>query len=266
MAIIDPISNITIGGVALDGVQSIEGLIGLPDVRRNIIARAEMDGQLISGTSFWDARTITIQGTLTGSPASMHATWRAIKNALVASLNGGVTLSFVLNGDSEAKTMSVRVVGGIDAPLEAGPNKLTYDIVLLAPDPRMFSLTQHSVSDTSSPFSVAATNAGNVTTWPQINIAGPITDPVLTNTTAGKNLTFNDDGGLTVPDGSTLIVKFNPSTGASATISGANKMQYIDFTTSEFFALLAGANTITLSGSGTGGNTALTVIWNDAWL
>jgi hypothetical protein len=262
------VTSVTLNSVALAssssgrrGIVSIEGLDGPPDVRRSQVERPSSDGQVSLGSAYWDARVVTIRGVCYGATeAEAYAHWVTVKNALVACLNTARTLSFVLP-DSSTRTLQVKLVGGVQPPIEVGGNVLEYEAILMAEDPRMLAASEYQEHASS----VTCNNGGNVSAFCVITVTGAITNPVITNTTTGEALEFTANGGTVVVTTEQLVITVAAGR-VSAYNDGVNVIDKIDWPDSTFFDIEPGNNTITLAGSSTDGSTKIRVTWSDSYL
>lgn len=137
-----------------------------------------------------------------------------------------------------------------------------FQISLRASDPFMMSYLEHyaPVTLAASPGTVAILNNGNFDARPRYRIIGPITNPVILNSTTGKQITINGS----VAAGAFLEIDVRRKTIVDQ--SGANKFGMLDVT-SDWATLTPGSNSLQLSGTGiTGGTTAFQVFWRDTWV
>lgn len=118
-------------------------------------------------------------------------------------------------------------------------------------------------SSTPSTNGVLATNAGNRKVWPTITLYGPMTDPVVLNSTTGEALYFV---GLTIASGDYIRID-----GAAKTVVNSAGQDYydtIDFTLgSTWWRLAVGDNRIfVVPDTWTTPPAAFDVTWKPAWL
>lgn len=110
---------------------------------------------------------------------------------------------------------------------------------------------------------VTLTNTGTTDAAPTITLAGPLTNPVITNDTTGARLGLN----LTIATGQVVVVTVgSPSTivqGTAGTVASTNKMGAKTLG-STFWKLQPGANSIRLSADLYESGTAA-ISFRDAW-
>ena len=152
-------------------------------------------------------------------------------------------------------------------------------IELYAPDPTWYDPTLVSVpfgttgGGTGMPFpllipitfgasaslnqTVAVTNAGNYRTYPKVILYGPITNPVITNTTTGEKLDFT---GYTIGSGNTWTIDCRYGYKTVTDQAAVNQIAKLSLTSDlSTFHLNAGVNSITVTGSAVGGATQCSV-------
>lgn len=125
---------------------------------------------------------------------------------------------------------------------------------------RTYSLDQMRMQLTYVVPIINATNAGDIETFPIIEITGPITGPIsITNKTTGKTLKIN----YTLPTLAVLKI----DTGNRTITSGAvNLYSKLLFTESSWWGLAPGANEIEFSTTGASGATEFAVSYRNAWI
>lgn len=142
---------------------------------------------------------------------------------------------------------------------------LEWQLELVTPQtPYLYSTTLHSVTVAAS---MSMPNAGTAFTYPTFTIATGGTDPiVITNTTTGKSLRLHVPV-VPVPPGplpampANLIVNF--ATRQITDLSG-NPQNYVRDLTTQFFPLVPGANTVTVTSGG--GAVTGSATYRDAWV
>src|SRR6185503_8386999 len=198
-------SGLPITGYTL--MQPVEGLEGPPH-RTNSFARPGRHGATVS-SQFYDGRLITLQGTISGVD---YATYLSNRRAFIAATNIDldnnnypvpVRVSYTMQDGN-----SYYVDCYFDKPMMelTAPTRCDFQITAVAPDPMIFGATQvvssvisppsgggyvvpmvvPYISGASTGGSVTLNNAGSETAWPIITLTGPLTNPVLTNTTTGS--------------------------------------------------------------------------------
>lgn len=137
----------------------------------------------------------------------------------------------------------------------------TFQIPLIAADSKAYATAQSS-QNRSGTGSLSVTPGGTADTYPVITIHGAITNPVVTNTLTGEKV---DLTGITINTSSSRVIDCKNETVVDG--GGVNKIADVVPSTTTFFPLYcSGANSLSLAGSGTDGNTKLTVIFNTAYV
>jgi hypothetical protein len=239
-------------------VGMITELTGLdsPDVRESASDLVEFDGGA-HGSFYYGRRPVVVTGII------LNPTSVANRNSRMDRLSGA---SDAMRGDS---VLDWTPTGGIRSKLllrRQQPLRFTggwqkeFQLAMVSADARIYSYAASNLTKfTSAGGNVAPTNAGTITTWPIFTITGPINSPIITNTVTGEDLRFSNN----LAAGSTMIIDtLNRTIKSGAT----NLYGSLTFATSEWFGMLPGANSFTLSGSSTTAATQLRVDWNDAWL
>ena len=243
-------------------VEEITGLDGA-DVRDSSELIVEGDG----GRNFnfyHGRRPITLTGPLNPSVFGLAANQNITRllratNAMRAdaklrwSATGGVPVEIAVRRSS-----SPRITG----------NRLkTYLVGLIAADPRIYSQATNTASGalalsggvaTGGPLSV--TNAGSTPTRPTLTVSGPISNPTFTNITTGKALGLT----TTIAAGGSVTVDF----GARTIVNQAGTSIYsaLNYTTSQWWDLPSGTNSLNVTGAWTVAGGTFSVGWKDAWL
>lgn len=109
-----------------------------------------------------------------------------------------------------------------------------------------------------SPGTIQATNDGNAPAWWTAEIAGPITDPVITNTTTG--VSFGLEG--VIADGD--VVSLN-SKDRTILLNGNQNASYMRAPGVQWFDLQPGANAIQFDAGGEPPYGTLTMTWRSTW-
>lgn len=135
---------------------------------------------------------------------------------------------------------------------QANPTSTTGTFVLPTTLPAPIGIQMYTVS-------ANANNIGNYPSYPtSITINGPVTNPVITNSSKGQYFGVN----VTLGALDVLNIQYSKDT-YSVTKNGVNVAQYVQ-TGSTPFMIYPGVNTITLTGSlGTGAYATLT--YYDSW-
>lgn len=124
-----------------------------------------------------------------------------------------------------------------------------------------------AVSDGGYAASKTIAYAGSWRAYPVVTIEGPITDPVLTNTSTGDKLDFT---GTTISSGDTYTIDCRYGFKTVKDAAGTNKIA--DLSSDSDLATFhlapdpevsSGNNALTLTGTGTDANTEVTVAYNE---
>jgi phage-related protein len=136
-----------------------------------------------------------------------------------------------------------------------------FQVSLRASSPFFLGYIEHfaPIAVPTSPASTTITNLGNFGARPRFIIAGPITNPMIVNTTTGKQMLFNG----TIAAGQVWTVDTRKMTVVDQ--AGVNKFSALDVT-SDWIDLQSGPNTIQISGTGLAGGTSVQVYWSDTWV
>lgn len=247
-------------------------------VRTNVEDIPAEDGA-IAGDSFLGQRPWTLNGKI-GANVGAAARNVAIANMkrAVRGLRGDVVVQAQPSGmpamQATARLQSLRISGGLVKD---------YQLAFISADPRAYSQALNTINQTGAPgvpgagFSMAfpinfgggsgatlvaaATNAGNIDTYPVLKVWGPITNPQITLVN-GSSIYLDN---LTLASGEWVQITTAPGQHAVTKSDGTNLYDRVRYPGSVFFKLPPGSSTIQLWGSGSGAGTELDVTWRDAW-
>jgi hypothetical protein len=211
--------------------------------------------------AFWRERIMRL---IVGVRADTSANYETYRRALEAAFDfprDGLTwLKFTTQGGLALQTQ-VQLNSGIQAPLVAGEVTIgDFRIELIAEDPLFYSQTLSTQNITFATGSGTITNSGNAPVYPTIRIYGSVTDPVITNYTLGKTVSFT---GLTISAGDYIDINMLNETVVNQ--SGTNRYEYIN--SDDFWWLKEGGNLITISGSlGGSGERKITASYRNGYL
>jgi hypothetical protein len=102
-------------------------------------------------------------------------------------------------------------------------------------------------------------NDGDAEAWPWFRILGPITNPVLLNSTTGERVT------LTYALAANTFLDVHPKAGRILLGGTADRGQALDFPNSFWWKLQPGTNDVRLLASGFSGGAAVTISWRHTW-
>ena len=193
--------------------------------------------------AFWRERVMRlIVGVRSTTSSDYETRRRALEAAFDTPRDGLTWLKFTTVGALALQTQ-FHLNSEIQAPLKQGEVTIgDFRIELIAEDPVLYSQTQSVPEITFAAGSGAVTNAGNAAVYPVIRVHGAVTDPVITNTTLGKTVSFT---GLTIGAGHYIDIDMLNET---ILYDGAtNYYSYI--LADDFWWLAEGSNTITISGT-----------------
>ena len=261
-------------------ILSVDGLEGLPGIRNQDDNRGFADG-MFSGRDFYGGRTVSIIfNTFGTNTATAQENFNAIQRKLLPQTSGTTPLYFYLP-PNETQFINARVRGlrtTVDPNYTYG--YITSQVEFFCPDPAYYNQnTQTASLDYTPPggrtynrvynlvygggsvqITTTVSNAGWATTYPIIEINGPITNPVLGNQTQNAALyftgTYTNTDILRV-DLYNKLITLNGSPARNLLISG------------EWFSAQPGNNLFYLTGdagSTTVGITGGTVTWNSAFV
>jgi hypothetical protein len=167
--------------------------------------------------------------------------------------------------DGTERRLDCRVVGGLDFNRDqmVGPAAQGVVIQLKAYSPFWYDPSQKSQSgdfNGATPVDVVCNNAGDVPVFPVITLEPTCQDPVITNVTTGKSITFS---GYTIPGGKTVTID---CTLGNKTVkeNGTNVIGYVT-STSVLFSLAKGNNTVRFVATA-GNSGAFSISWYNQYL
>lgn len=260
-------------------ITSVDGLEGLPGIRNQDDNRGYADG-MFTGRDFLAGRTITITFlTLASTGASAQANFNTIQSVLLPQTSGTTPLYFILSNADTEQVINARVRA---LRTTVDPN-YTYGYIVsqvdfFCPDPRYYSSNTQTLTLTYTPptgrtynrvynlvygggsatLSGTVTNNGWTDTYPTITIDGPITNPVVGNSTQGEtlNLTGSFSSADTIEiDLLNKLITLNGNPARNLLASG------------NWFSASPGNNTFTFYGTGTLDNvTSATITWQSAFI
>jgi phage-related protein len=245
-------------------VTSVEGLDSMPDLRTDDVERNDDHGSH-SGIDQMQSRVIDMEATFS---VDSHATAMAsIRSAarVMRPQRSAELWKFVFQRPGEprkfcwAKPRRRQFPSNYDLAHGRAEGKLQW----YCPDPRIYRLAQSS-------YTITLNSGQNIATDEVITLGDFDTKPVLTITGQGTNprIANADDGGRTVRfdlvmgGADVLVLDFARRT---ARLNGNEAYQYRRGD-NEWWTLLDGANTVTVSRADVTGLQTYEFRWNDAWV
>lgn len=279
------------GGNSPYQVMSLDGLQDLPGIRNQDDNRGYQDG-MWTGRDFLNGRTLTFVITVRGDANnSMSQNLHAMQTALIPQQQGTGLLQFQFPSAS-LQQINARVRRRsvtVDTSYSSGMATLTYEF--FCPDPRYYDYTVRS-TDLTNATAVAGrtynrvydtapqpadnpsqngmsygggsssanliTNDGWTTTYPVFTIQGPCINPKVTDVTNGAFLLID----ATLGDDDTLVLNTDLRT---VTLNGVSRRALLN-NSSTWFAAPSGTSYYTFIATGTTGNTACVVTWQNAYI
>lgn len=274
-------NNIVFGGANSPyQILSVDGLESLPGIRNQDDNRGFADG-MFSGRDFLAGRTISIIFNTFGSGAtSAQENYNTIQAKLLPQASGTTPLFFKLPDSPVSEQFVNARVRGLRTTID--PNYtygyITSQVEFFCPDPRYYNGNTQTASIAWSaglgrPYDriydldygggtnykqTTINNTGWATTYPTIDLKGPITNPELGNLTQNKQLNFTCTliaSDHLVVDLYNKLITFNGQPARNLLTSG------------EWFDAQPGSNVFTVDGTFTvNGVTSVTITWNSAFI
>lgn len=268
---------LTFGGEQPFGLTLVEGLHP-PESRTDIVNRSEGHGAFIHA-GFLVHRTLTMSGDMAGDPVSFANrinTWREA----FAPRRSEKELHFKKPHEVQKMVKCVPVRRFYPENPRFSINYMTWNVQLLASDPRIYSATEHSqVIEPTEPvdgidpaftFDVAvggsaesgteiATNDGVFGSPHKVRIDGPVLNPKILNLTTEEwtELVIElADGDFIEIDYLDKTVTLNGQTSRYNVLPGSNK----------WWVLEPGSQEIQFISDAVDANTQLTITWRDCWI
>jgi hypothetical protein len=264
-------NGLLLGPSTVYDLDKVEGL-DLIAVREGDVARPYDHGRFDLAPDVLPGRIVEITGEVISS------TWTDVTALSQALKDREGTLPLVFRTpDGTLKRINCRCRRR-KVPITASGTALStweFGIMFWAPDPRIYAnnASQQTVSPASTTEaadfedwgfdlafgvavagSVICNNAGNIETRPTVTFYGPMTNPVLSNTTTGIVWSSN----INLSGGETLVVDFDAKT---LLLNGVTD-RYSYFT-GQWWTLVPGDNVIELAVSAGSGTAQIS--WRSAW-
>ncbi|MDP9012845.1 MAG: phage tail family protein [Pseudomonadota bacterium] len=256
--------GVTPTGFSAGTTIAVTELTGLdhPDVNSLVSVRSNQHGAFISAR-YHAHRVWVLQARMNTSAANFAADIYALKG-LFTSVASGVTVPFSFKMPNVVQQVSNVNPAGVKYPvrtIETAVGWVDFTATLLAGDPRIYSYALNtSPVETVAGGAFSLTNAGNFPAPTLITFTGPLTNPVLTDSTTG----INWGATIVLGTGDTLVVNSLLNT-VTYTTGGVSSTKFSTMNaTSDWLTLQPGANSLALTAASGTGN--VVVSWNDTWL
>jgi Siphovirus-type tail component, C-terminal domain/Phage tail protein RIFT-related domain len=270
-------NGLTFGGANDIGVTSVTGL-SPANARIDEVEKAGDHGSYIFA-QFLEARTITIEGDVTGiSAIDFESKINLLRAAFIPQLTPQ-PLQMAVPGD--VQKLAYCVPTKIDFPIDISYQTFyeTWTVEFMAEDPRIYSNATNVVDiypaipngisfnfvfsinfggTSGGSLTQSATNNGTFPSPPVVLLHGPMTNPVLTNLTTGKYMRL----AISIGELETLTLDFYAKT---AILNNLSSRYSSVVPGSSWWPLQPGANTVRLSADGITSNSKATVTYRDAW-
>lgn len=233
--------------------------LGFPSIRSSSDPRADADGE-DDRTTYFGARAVTLSGTVVPTATE---TRQQVLDRLRAFLNPRRRPYLIYTLEETGDERRIRLVADQHAAPIERPGSAKVTVGWRGPDGVQESTTEELETAAATPAlepgrfyprtypltypasvpvgAVVVTNAGNVTTYPVLELYGPATDPVLENVTAGAKLAFT---GLSLGVGDYLEIDTRDRTIFLNGIETASRYGFVDFSVSSWFGLEPGENLV----------------------
>lgn len=276
-------NGLTIGDGTNYDIVGLTGFDALPTINQNDVDRLRDWGQYL-GSYFSTGREIVLNIEITDtSDAAFRTDIDALNAAVVPQSQTELPLAVCLPGWAQASRQSNARVIARDIALDYSYTRhfATCAITFWATDPRLYdSTTQTTIitlplynagvawaaawpmawGATGTSGSASVNNAGTFETRPQMVLAGPVTNPTITNVTTGQSLTFQ---GLVMGASDTLSIDMYAHT---ALLNGVTNVRGFLTAASVWWVLAPGNTTVQYTANSTLTGSTLTINWQSAWL
>jgi len=259
-------------------INTFDGWQGAPAVRTSLTERPGEHGSF-DGRAFMQPRVITVEGMAFAVDRASAFRARDIIVSVCGDTGSLVTLTAYETGRPVKRALVRR-----SAETKTGPiidNVFAWSMILVAPDPRRYSDTEHSQAvglpqagtgglvfplvfpltfgSGASGGEMTLTNAGTLATWPKWTITGPVTGARIVNTGTGEELEF--DPTFAIASGQTLVIDTAAKTVIQSGISRRDRLF-----AAQWFLLEPGDTGVRFSAiSAFDAATSLTATWRDGW-
>jgi hypothetical protein len=261
-------------------ILSVDGLESLPGIRNQDDNRGYHDG-MFTGRDFLSGRSVSIIfNTFGDSNGSAQTNYNTIQSTLLPQTQGTTPLYFKFPNSPKSEQFVYARVRALRTTVD--PNYtygyITSQVEFFCPDPNYYNSNlqtanmlisaalgrtynktfNYTYGGGSATVTTTISNIGWATTYPTITINGPITNPVIGNTTTGNTLYFT--GTYSALDTLEIdlynqLITLNGNPARNLLISGT------------WFAAPPGNSNFFFTGTGTlAGTTQATVSWYSAYI
>lgn len=261
-------------GVYLD--VEIDGL-ELPDIRTSSGNYAGRDGGYI-GAQFYEPRDVTLQGNVWGANGNVGSLELARRNFQNAIRSKAITLELITN----AGYSYIVYCNLIDfkMPLMRDLFTGTFKLELLATDPTIYDNATgnplaaivrkvanggytypviYPVVYAAGELPTTVTNNGDVLVYPIITLTNVMDDPIITNETTGEIFSLSP---LVTSPGDEVVIDMRAHT---VLLNGGNIFDLVT-TSSSWWGLVPGTNSLSLTSSGGGDNVTAMVSYRSGYM
>lgn len=241
------------------------GGLGAPDVR-TVRQPAPRRHGAIDATALYGPRIMPVRGWCGDvpeagvGPAAAVAAFDALKAALTAESQHVVVLRRA--GRAVDERLVCRLASGITDSVEGAGEVIRWSFDLIAADPLLYDATEASAQRTGAGSWTATVTGGTVPTLPRIEITGPTNTGTITLTSTTDDLkavSLTNVQSLTA--GQVAIVDFSPRT---VFHHGAYHPENVAASSTDWWRLRPGANTISVAGTALQASTVIRAYWRPA--
>lgn len=262
-------SSLLMGAGTVYLIEKIEGLYDMPEIASRDIIRSDIHG-VFPGTDLMGGRRLVVLLDILASNGSTAESY--IRNLNLAFRPSNQELWFVFKRPNMADKRFVLCRcrrKALDTDYKYSYGLVKGSVELFASDPRIYSITEETenvtILDTTtvSP-TIVVDNIGDFNTGATIDLAGPITNPVITNPQdESKAIRLT----CVIPTGTILRIDTKARTVQTST-GGAAYVDHYEYvrTDNQWWALQAGVNNLQVNRTNTAGASTVEVRWRAAWL
>lgn len=262
-----------------DGLWLTSFDLGFPDIRETVEDRPDVNG-VDDRTRLFGARTVTLTG-WTASRATSEAlrSWfNPRKRPLLVYKPQGEDARRRLQlrpSSHSAPLMTMQRRGVIEvnaqwrAPLGIEESAVTHAVTVLPSKPESgitfpleFPLTFGGGQQGTS----TLVNLGNADAGLRVRVHGPCTNPRLELVDTAESITFDQQGGLTIPAGDWLDIDMYERTARLNGQVQLSRLGWIDWQTTSWWQLPAGSSTVRFAPTSHEPPCQAELMWRSAWI